>query len=209
MLVGFFGAEQELRPMNFLKGNLNLLESKQAYKSITNPNGKIHQLHLFKYQDPILEGLEEEQIESELEYIVHNVLQDDTLEGLALQYSVSKTAIKSSNNITSEDIFYYKHLKIPQRQMITNISKSKSCVQTSRSEENSPNTLQSNSISPLLLNTRYHSEKVELKGEHGLMHEVLSEKEIKSKGLHSAMQDENNSSLKRFDSAPYQSRPMN
>jgi len=119
MLVGFFGAEQELKPMNALTGNLRLLETKQVYKNIPVPNGRFHLLHLFQYQDPILEGLAEEKAEVELEYVVHNVVQDDTLEGLALQYSVSKTQIKSSNNITSDDIFYYKTLKIPQRQILT------------------------------------------------------------------------------------------
>lgn len=39
---------------------------------------------------------------------------NDTLDGLAFQYNVSVMAIKSANNLSSDDIFFYKQLKIPQ-----------------------------------------------------------------------------------------------
>jgi LysM repeat protein len=206
MLAGFYGAQQELKPTNASRVKVNLLESKQVYKSIVNPNGRVKNLHLFQYQDPIIQGPEEEPIEYEVEYIVHDVLEYDSLEGLSLQYGVSKTAIKSTNNITSDDIFYYKQLKIPQKQL----KKSKSNIQTAQSEQNSPDHIYPHSLSPLTLSNRHHSDIVEFHEDTGLMSEVLmSEKDLKTKPLHSAIQDQNNSTMRKFDSAPYQSRPLN
>jgi LysM repeat protein len=45
--------------------------------------------------------------------VMHRVELGDTLDGLMLQYGVSKTAIKKYNNLQSDDIYYLKELKIP------------------------------------------------------------------------------------------------
>jgi len=52
--------------------------------------------------------------EAENQQIVHQVDPNDTLDGLALQYNVSVMAIKTANNLSSNDIFFYKTLNIPQ-----------------------------------------------------------------------------------------------
>lgn len=46
---------------------------------------------------------------------MHKISSTDTLEGLALHYHVSKTALKALNNLVSDDIFFLKEIKIPHQ----------------------------------------------------------------------------------------------
>ena len=72
----------------------------------------------------------EEELDSK--FIIHQIEPSDTLDGLAIQYDVSRTVIKSYNNLHSEDLFFLKEIKIPKSisflkgtKMIINIDVSK------------------------------------------------------------------------------------
>jgi hypothetical protein len=45
--------------------------------------------------------------------IIHKIEQGDSIEGLALQYSVSPVRIRNYNNLTTNDIYYLKEIRIP------------------------------------------------------------------------------------------------
>ena len=53
----------------------------------------------------------------EPDHILHEITSDDTLDGIALQYGVSKTSIKVLNDLATDDIFFLKKLNIPQHQI--------------------------------------------------------------------------------------------
>jgi len=108
-----FRDEHELKPFNLLSVSSEFSESSPQLKTIKSPllGGKF--LHLFEYHDPVVIDLHKEE-ENETQYIVHDVTPYDTLDGLAFQYNVSATAIKTANNLSSDDIFFYKQLNIPQ-----------------------------------------------------------------------------------------------
>jgi len=59
------------------------------------------------------------------------------------------------------------------------------------------------------LNHKSHSDSPQSKNENDFVQEGSSEKEINTKALQSAMEDETDPSFRRFDSAPFQSRLMN
>ena len=56
----------------------------------------------------------ENEKEDEYDYIEHQIRSDDTLEGLAIQYNVSKTVLKALNKLANDEIFYLKRIIVPQ-----------------------------------------------------------------------------------------------
>lgn len=51
--------------------------------------------------------------QEDVKFIIHKVEFVDTLDGLSLQYGVSKVAIRNYNNLVDDNIYYLKTLKIP------------------------------------------------------------------------------------------------
>lgn len=51
--------------------------------------------------------------ETDMKVVIHKVQFVDTLDGLSLQYGVSKVAIRKFNNLEDDNIYFLKTLKIP------------------------------------------------------------------------------------------------
>jgi len=66
-----------------------------------------------KLTDEQLQQQKELEEKEKPKYIIHKIDYSDSLDGLALQYSVSAREIKIFNGLTTDDIYYLKELKIP------------------------------------------------------------------------------------------------
>lgn len=51
--------------------------------------------------------------QTDAKYVVHEIQSYDTLDGLSLQYGISKIAIRNFNKLEGDNIYYLKTLKIP------------------------------------------------------------------------------------------------
>lgn len=61
----------------------------------------------------VVANRDEDLQKEKVHFIVHKIEFSDTLEGLSLQYNVSKREIKVFNDLTGDDIYYLKNIKIP------------------------------------------------------------------------------------------------